>query len=1263
VDGQRQTYNTVGEVSGQVVQAEYVGTVNLGLNQPTGRAAPVDPWAVRVSSSPLWAHVRPGDDTESVRAAAVDVAERLVPLRDEAEARLSEDPWLDPGLPVRFLGRLDDLFGDPDPARDLDLYPVEAALLVLAPLLFRVHELERAAARSASVFPGRLESESGAGTERASFQDFAQEHTVLVGRARRRRQDEQAVGWWLFHRWLLRPENAPGAESLAAVLDRAVEPENPLAKVLDPVRLVRIFHGLRRGPGVCNPEYLDRLGVDERAKGPGRQRVREQRLTLVLALAFGTALEMNSLPMIVVEHLAVPYPVDLDELRHTLEEAQWDDDRGLSILNAECRHEAVIEALRLYTARVDEMLHEIHRTVRLRINQPVLELPGRLSTDGVGPVEGGEFDGWARFRIDERKARELLTGVQLYKDRDLAIRELYQNALDACRYRRARTEYLDRTSLATYTFEGRIEFTQGVDEDGRRYVDCRDNGVGMGEAELRGVFSHAGERFAEQSEFLMEREAWESLDPPVELYPNSRFGIGVLSYFMLADEIRVTTCRMGADGSVSPVLEASIHGPGHLFRIVRTAERGSEPGTTVRLYLNSVSAPGGAWSCVNALGAVLGIADFHTSASDGHSNRIWLPGEPRLGKLKEIGPDSLPSIGVLGQQIVWGDAPQGVDVVWCENGGGLLVDGLKVETTPWSGPGGSNFTGVYINLSGPCAPQSLSTDRTRVLSDVSREVASLLQEAVEALRSADRNFWSYAWLSRLCKDNLLLADTVTSLAIRENLELETPGGLVNAGRTGYLPLDEALIASTRDVKYAESVGDSLRYGCADPDVELIVLWRLLLSDDRTRVEELLGLCPELTPPDHLRPGLPSDQFLVMGDRGGGTPWKLHRLPSLARALACGAHLGIGASTVLSRWRELGILGANPKIAERLLAYMDDCPGLWELVVDGRVGVMGEVRAALLAHLVRFTGLDGGALVDLLRRRGAEVPERTLRLVESAETDAVRELLFENSIGGVKLDSEWRGINRPILPDLARSLGASAADTCARVAVRGSEGVAELLARTSLVWTCADSGLSPSEAVASGSGLAGFTSPAAFDHAEIFHAARVGGLPPHEVTVRLNRCGVAVPVLPAVSDESLVWRLMMETRLLSWHGVKIGDPIPFARVLEAERVLATEPPPRADTREIVDALSELGVCTSCNDLPEGLGRLDAMRLMTSSGDSSQPGLVLPTDTPLSLHHLIVGSRRLDTSIAQVAEWFRALGYTVPDVTETVRTLFPRLPRKK
>src|SRR6185369_5020086 len=119
-------------------------------------------------------------------------------------------------------------------------------------------------------------------------------------------------------------------------------------------------------------------------------------------------------------------------------------------------------------------------------------------------------------------------GEQLYGDPALAIRELYQNALDACRYREARSEYLHRTTSFDDGWAGAIRFEQGVDATGRPYLDCADNGIGMGVRELSEVFAQAGVRLGDLPEFIEEQAEWARLDPPVQLFPNSRFGIGVL---------------------------------------------------------------------------------------------------------------------------------------------------------------------------------------------------------------------------------------------------------------------------------------------------------------------------------------------------------------------------------------------------------------------------------------------------------------------------------------------------------------------------------------------------------------------------------------------------------------------------------------------------------------------------------------------------------------------------------------------------------------
>ena len=327
------------------------------------------------------------------------------------------------------------------------------------------------------------------------------------------------------------------------------------------------------------------------------------------------------------------------------------------------------------------------------------------------------------------------------------------------------------------------------DEDGRAYVDCVDNGVGMGEAELRGVFSHAGSRFAEQPDFLRERDEWERQDPPIRLYPNSRFGIGVLSYFMLADEIRVTTCRMHADGTLGPELEAIIHGPGHLFRIVRTGRECRAPGTSVRLYLKNRFGSMLPWSCVDALGKVLGIAEFDTIASGGKRMIRWKSGVPNFEGLRFSG-----APGKAQKTLIWEDAPPGVDVVWCEKSGGLLVDGLVVEM-PWGEfpPQPLGLVGAVVNLSGPLSPKRLSVDRTAVISDVSGMILELLECAVDAFTGVTETLWNDEWFLNVKRGNEALGDSLASYSIREGSGSHDGRRRLCLGRNGYVPLDAALV--------------------------------------------------------------------------------------------------------------------------------------------------------------------------------------------------------------------------------------------------------------------------------------------------------------------------------------------------------------------------------------------------------------------------------------------------------------------------------------
>ncbi|MDJ1137791.1 HD domain-containing protein [Streptomyces iconiensis] len=1289
-----------------------------------------DMWVRAAAGSRVWGHVRGGADAGAEhRRLAAAVTGRLAGLRDGLEPTLSADPWSDPGLGARFLERVEWLLSAPLSAPSdgapLDLYPAEAALLVLTPFLYRVHYLRRAVELSA-VGPASLrhaeERRTGAPStgapsadepgaeelrgDRQAFEVFAEGDSALVQRALRAPEAEGAVGWWLFHRWLVQDREFADPRSVQALLDELGEPATALGGALDARRVASLLHGLRRGPDVCHPEFLGLLTADDRVRcGPGPQRIRDQRLVLLTALAYAASAELAVLPGIVAEHLGIPHPVDLAQLRATVERAHWGGSHELPVLRAECHHEAVIEALREHTARTDELLHAVRRTVRERITEPMPALPARLSADGVTAAEGA-FDGYARFRTDGRRVRDLAMGIELYKDRDLAVRELYQNALDACRYRRARSEYLDRTDPApgpgAAPYEGRIALSQGVDEDGRAYLECRDNGIGMGEEELRGVFAHAGARFAEQLEFRLERAQWEALDPPVTLYPNSRFGIGVLSYFMLADEITVTTCRMGPDGAPGPRYEIAICGPGHLFRIVRAAPRGREPGTCVRLYLRPDVVPA-EWSCVDVLERVLAIAEFATSASEGPRVAEWAPGEL---KVRSAPYRETFGYNAHGETLPWPEAPGGVQVVWVEHGGALLVDGLYVEPTVRGGvlgADGSGLTGAVVNLRGDWSPAQLSSDRRSILDDTTGVVGELLERAAVALTRNGDKLLGIQWLCTVADGSMPLADLVASALAADGREL--PQGRIRFGtpRTGLFPADVSLVPWDTPPKVRVRYSSSAHVRGYAPDH--IYLWRVLAHGPGTALRELAELCPDLAMTDPVRRATPSDQILLQDGDGVGDRWRITP-PHLGAIAKIAARLRRDPREIAAQYFGLGFHGTDPGRWSEDVQLTAANSRVFSRHPNAPMDTGTPLTANGLTRAATRAGTDVTTTAGFLRGLGFQVPAAVLALCVAAEEDKLL----------------WRVTGEPgfgfLDPEGVVPLG-----HLARASLDWGLTVPEVRHRLAAYGLRSDPGALPERP---GEDIALLLSVDAdrewpwLDRArcappgQVLDVAGQLGCTPPEVSARLRDLGFTPPVLPAdvhEDDPDLltgeeeevgvylapedpvsysdvfgsatepsalrrnVGRLRaygfdipltvparptgLDRELLDrsgpfpWGRLTTRDTVPFSYALITARELGTTP------STVARRLGAYGLKTSHQRLPEGLSSGEALKLLGTYDLDMEDGLPEASNFPLQALH--EAARQRGTTLARVACWLQQLGIPVPDPADTIRAALERVPR--
>ncbi len=187
-----------------------------------------------------------------------------------------------------------------------------------------------------------------------------------------------------------------------------------------------------------------------------------------------------------------------------------------------------------------------------------------------------------KFTLNQNRILELLMGVGLYKDKFLCLRELYQNALDACRC----TQGIMNNRHVE--MQGRVEFGLGkYVEEGRErtYLYCIDNGIGMTEDRIAKYFLKIGNSFYTSREFQQLKALWGD-----SFKPTSQFGIGILSCFMIGDKLDVTSKALSEDNYNGRTIRFAIDGPHENFYYLNPDELDLENlgqhGTLIKVFLS-----------------------------------------------------------------------------------------------------------------------------------------------------------------------------------------------------------------------------------------------------------------------------------------------------------------------------------------------------------------------------------------------------------------------------------------------------------------------------------------------------------------------------------------------------------------------------------------------------------------------------------------------------------------------------------------------------
>jgi len=273
---------------------------------------------------------------------------------------------------------------------------------------------------------------------------------------------------------------------------------------------------------------------------------------------------------------------------------------------------AALEDLRVWC---EDQLRECSDLLA-RMNDPrhkldLYHIDWRVAPRGFKPVS-------VQFEFERNRMFEILSDEIYQGDPYVFLRELLQNSIDAIRMRR---EVLQRKGIDPGNL-GVIEVTVEHGARGDAVLTWRDDGIGMDEYILRNYLAVAGQSYYHSADF--EREG-------LKMDPISRFGIGILSCFIVADRVEIETFKDPYLPPRGEPLKIVIPAMRRQFRIEVRTEEAAIFGTTVRVFVEGRKIPvedGGHPSkpldVTSYLSVVAGFVEFPIVINEGDRKTIVL---------------------------------------------------------------------------------------------------------------------------------------------------------------------------------------------------------------------------------------------------------------------------------------------------------------------------------------------------------------------------------------------------------------------------------------------------------------------------------------------------------------------------------------------------------------------------------------------------------------------------------------------------------------
>lgn len=315
---------------------------------------------------------------------------------------------------------------------------------------------------------------------------------------------------------------------------------------------------------------------------------------VILRLADILDFDAKRTPQVLFSHLYVRHPVSIMEWnKHRAVEA-WEISPDLIQFNAKCNHPAIESAIHEFCNLIDHEL-SVCNNVIINLNEfnyakgrdILIKFPFKVNREKISTKKNIHNQPIyiyrdTKFNLNKRQVIDLLMGTKLYGNPEVALRELLQNSIDACLLRGA----LEKKWGNPYIPEIYVKYYNDNDEV---ILEVEDNGTGMDQYIIDNYYSKVGSSFYKSTDFYNLKS-----ESNADFTPTSRFGIGILSCFMVADTLIVDTKRVYAQHKSSDALNITVEGQESIFWI-RAGKR-EMPGTTTKLILRKAINPWGKMS-------------------------------------------------------------------------------------------------------------------------------------------------------------------------------------------------------------------------------------------------------------------------------------------------------------------------------------------------------------------------------------------------------------------------------------------------------------------------------------------------------------------------------------------------------------------------------------------------------------------------------------------------------------------------------------------